>query len=88
VLVAAALGSAAAFGLSMNDDQKQPVKPDSVVEQRAPVSVPGYWTKERMDGAKPYPMELGEPPAQPPPPTLESPGDAGTMPPGQPPDKR
>lgn len=86
-LVAAALGSAAAFGRSMNDDQKQPVKPDSVVEH-APVSVPGYWTKERMDGAKPYPMELGEPPAQPPPPTLESPGDAGTMPPGQPPNKR
>jgi hypothetical protein len=81
-LVAAALGSAAAFGLSMNDDEKKPVRPHSGVKRRAPYSNPGYWTKERMEGAKPYPMEVRQVPPQPPRDSGQPTGKPAAVPPG------
>jgi hypothetical protein len=57
VVAAGAAGSAAA--LTMKKDESPP--PNDVRKAPLRPADPGYWTKDRMRKAKPYPMPLAPP---------------------------
>jgi hypothetical protein len=64
VLAAAAVAAGAAgsaTALTMNKDEPAPAPPKDVRKAPLRPADPGYWTKDRMRKAKPYPMPLAPP---------------------------